>query len=87
MDCVTTVFVFGGCYLFDKAAVGQAYSRPGHGVSCQTRNYTAAATVMTSHEPPLGQREHSSDIVGNTETSVVGDANLGIVFARNLVLI
>eukprot|EP01043_Picozoa_sp_COSAG02_P057635 COSAG02_NODE_7032_length_3218_cov_1.693171_4_plen_178_part_00 len=49
-ECVTTVYVFGGCYLFNKAAIGQSYSRPGHGVSCQTKNFTESdATVY--HQP------------------------------------
>jgi hypothetical protein len=35
------------CYLFNKAAIGHSYSRPGHGVSCQTTNYTQTRSRHT----------------------------------------
>ena len=85
--CVTTVFVFGGCYLFDKRAINQSYSRPGHGVSCQTKSYPTASTTSTTAP--------ASTAVTNTGVSAGGmitNANadygrvvvLGKVLARNV---
>jgi hypothetical protein len=70
-QCVTTVLVFKACYLFNKDAIGQSYSRPGHGVSCQTKNYSNYATESLAA---------TKDVDASTAFASMG----GTVLARNL---
>lgn len=86
---MTTVCVFKACYLFDKRAIGAAYSRPGHGVSCQTGNYTAALALALALAGPPSVAAHSAsrheDAAGGRSAPTKAAAGVtGMVMSRNL---
>ena len=74
------MYVFGGCYLFNQAAIGQSYARPGHGVSCQTKNYTDGEGASQPLESLPAE-------TGSTSTGAVLSKNLLPLTAPGMLLL